>query len=286
MWGKFKKFIKGNKALCFFLVPLLRLTRSNQGAAIYDKLFSNVIGGSVKVSLKNIPGEFMVDARSHILKRILLTKEYEPEIVKQILGNINPHNDAINVGANIGLFTNLLANNINSNCKVLAIEPTPNAFKYLEENIESNGCSPRVVTFRGIAATKAGTYKLNIIAGNEEYSSIGVMVHPSTRNKKTLCVEVYGDTIDNLVLSFNLTPGIIVIDVEGAEFSVLKGSIETLSRFRPIIISEIDDALLQVQNSNSKQIFELLNEFGYIISDSKGDKIRFPFSGNIIARPR
>lgn len=228
MIKEFKNTIKMNKSLYSFLQSAIRLVRKDKSAPSYEDLFSNVKGGNLEVTLKNIPGVFKIDARSHILGGILLTKEYETEIVNHIHNNIDPNKDAINVGANIGLFTNLLASSISDKCKVLAIEPTPNAFKSLEDNVECNGHSSKVITYNGIATDKSGDYNINVIPGKEEYSSIGEMVHPFTKNEEHVSVEVKGETIDNLVIKFNLTPGIIVIDVEGAEYSVLKGSVNTI----------------------------------------------------------
>ena len=65
----------------------------------------------------DIPGIFEIDARSDILKRILIGKGYEPATISFIKKNLITDKDAINVGANIGIFTILLANLINKdNC--------------------------------------------------------------------------------------------------------------------------------------------------------------------------
>ncbi len=150
------------------------------------------------------------------MKKILLSKDYEPEIVDLILRNIDPDKDAINVGANIGLYTNFLADKISNNSRVLAVEPTPNAFKLLTDNLLRNNNS-KVVLYNGIATNVSGKYKINVVPGNEEYSSIGEIAHLSINDKDHIIIEVKGETIDNLVKKHNLNPGIIVIDVEGAE---------------------------------------------------------------------
>lgn len=282
----FKKFIKSNKVLSSVILPIfnVRSRNRNKNRIAFEKIFSNIVEGSLTVTVENIPGEFEIDARSHILKRILLKKDYEPEIVNHILTNINPTKDAINIGSNIGLFTNLLANNINNNCKVLAIEPTPNAYKYLRRNIERNGNNSKTIAYNGIASDKVGTYSLNVIKGNEEYSSLGDIIHSATKGKQYNKIEVIGDTVDNLINKYNLNPGIIVIDVEGAENHVLNGAIETLKKYHPIIISELDDSLLTNQNSSSVQVIKLLNDLNYEVIDSENHVPVYPFSGNIIAR--
>lgn len=288
MYLGIKKLVKKNRLFHVLFYPILKLRheyfkrRNNSFADI----FTNILEGSVVVNVNNIPGKYEIDARSHILQRVLITKEYEPVIVELIKKNIEPNKDAINIGANIGLFTNLMADNINQNCKCLAIEPTPNAYKLLKGNIARNGNYNKVIVYNGIATDKPGIYKINIIQGKEEYSSIGKIVMPFNEPQKYTSVDVEGDTVDNLVKKYNLRPGIIVIDVEGAEYSVLKGSMNTIKNFMPVIISEIVDEFLIEQNSNSKQLIELLEGFGYIIKNAENSKNKFPFTGNLIAIPK
>ena len=286
MKQRIKKFLKKTKFTNALLLPFLNIRRiiTNRQQTLWDTFFSNIIEGNLVVTLNNISGKFEMDVRSDILKRILISKVYEPEIVDLVSKNIDLSKDAINIGANIGLFTNLIANKINLNNKVLAIEPTPTAFKLLEANIERNGNSNKVLRYNGIATDKTGNYKINTIPGNEEYSSIGEMVHLSIKNKKHLSIEVKGETIDNLVVRNNLNPGIIVMDVEGAEFHVLIGAIETLKKHHPTIIMELDDNLLSKQNSDSKQVIKFLKDLKYNIIDSESNIPDFPFSGNIIAK--
>ncbi len=286
-----KNLIRRNKLFYALLFPVISIRRriiekiTSKKQKRYDVIFSNVVGGNIKVFLRSIPGTFEIDVRSHILRKILMTKDYEPEIVNHIFKYFDKDKDAVNVGANIGLFTNLLASNINNKCKVLAIEPTPNAFKLLESNVEINGNREKTILYNGIATEKPGNYKINVIQGNEEYSSIGKIVHPVIKNRKIIETKVVGETIDNLVKINNLRPGIIIIDVEGAEYSVLKGSINTINNFKPIIISEIVDEFLSNQGSDSKQIINLLEGLGYRITDLEDNEITYPFLGSLIAIP-
>lgn len=279
-------FVKRSKFLLAVLSPLLKIRAHNRTHFPIDYIISNILNESVTVKVNKIPGKFNIDTRSHILRRILLKKEYEPEIVDIILRNLDPNKDAVNVGANIGLFTNLMASKLNENARVLAIEPTPNAFKLLEQNVVQNNNKNKVVLFNGIATNEPGNYKINIVEGKEEYSSVGNIVHPSVKNQEFRTIEVKGETVDNLVKLNSIIPGIIVIDVEGAESLVLKGSMETLEKYHPIIISELNDDLLKTLNTSSTKVIEILNSLNYTVTDSENNKPKFPFKGNIVAIPK
>jgi len=281
-----KKFVKRSKFLLAVLSPLLKIRAYNRTHFPIDYIFSNILNESVTVKVNKIPGKFIIGTHSDILKKILIDKEYEPEIVKLILSNLDPDKDAINIGANIGLFTNMMATNLNDNSRVLAVEPTPNAYKLLEQNILLNNNQNKVVLFNGIATDKPGNYTINIVEGKEEYSSVGKLVHPSIKNQEFRSIDVKGETVDNLVKSNNINPGIIVIDVEGAESLVINGAIETLEKYHPIIISELNDNLLATLNTTSTEVIKILNNLNYSVTDSENNIPKLPFSGNIVATPK
>ena len=73
----------------------------------------------------------------------------------------------------------------------------------------------------------------------------------------TIETEVSFNTIDNL----GVAPFFIKIDVEGAELEVLKGSLNVIKMYNPVI-------LVEIQNSKSYQeIQELLSSYGYVNID-------------------
>ena len=283
--------IKKNKIIRAFFFSALKikhlfLRNKNKKILRFNDLFSNVIEGSLVVKLDSIPGRFEIDARSHLLQRILINNDYEPEIVDLIIENINSEKDAINVGANIGLFAVLLSSLINNNRKVLAIEPTPLAFKYLSNNIKMNNKMENIQVFNGICTNVSNEYTLNTILGKEEYSSLGESIHISNIKEEIIKIQVQGETVDNLVSKFDLLPGLLLIDVEGAEMKVLEGSTKLLKELKPTIISELDDALLSKQDTSSIKVITFLETLGYYVRSIDNAKIIFPFNGNIIAKPK
>jgi FkbM family methyltransferase len=276
--------------ILFFPILLLRRIYTkckNRQIRGYNNIFSNVKGGSLVVSLENIPGNFEIDIRSHLLQRILINKTYEPDIAALIKMKINPERDAINIGANIGLHTNLISNLINNDRKILAVEPTPLAFNYLMKNIERNGSINKVLYFNGICTNKPGSYTLNSVIGKEEYSSIGETEYITNLNENIVKIQVKGETADYLVAKFNLDPGLILIDVEGAEMKVLEGATNTIKKFKPVIISELVDDFLALQNTSSKEVVDFFNTLDYEVNSiDKRHKLNYPFCGNIIAIPK
>ncbi|CAL2080245.1 putative Methyltransf_21 domain-containing protein [Tenacibaculum sp. 190524A05c] len=283
MKNTIKKILKKS-----FLYPLLSKIKNGKRLKLeanYNRILSNVVGGNIVVDVKNIPGNYEFDFRSDILRRILISKVYEPEIVDAILKNLPENADAINIGANVGLYTNLLAQNMKNN-KVLAIEPTKSAYNLLTRNIERNNNKENVITFKGIISDVKGNFTINTVVGKEEYSSIGNLVHTSINEEPYETEEISGITLDELTQEHKLNPKLLVIDVEGAEYKVLKGAKKTLEKSQPIIISELDDKLLVAQETDSKEIISFLEALNYEVKDVDGGKIQYPFTGNIIAKSK
>ena len=122
----------------------------------------------------------------------------------------------------------------------------------------------------------------------EEYSRLGHIAHRWTEGKKYESIDVSGDTIDNLVINYNLNPGFIKVDVDGAEYLVFSGAMETIKKYRPIILSELSDNMMTLLGNRSEDVIQMLREFNYKIINALNVNIslRSPFKGNILAIPR
>jgi FkbM family methyltransferase len=253
----------------------------------FSWVFSHVEGGSLVVRVPNLGGSFEIDFRSHLLLRILRKKTYEPELITLAAQYLDPHRDVVDVGANIGLLTVFFARALHPGKKVLAIEPTPLAHRYLIRNLERNQVLDSVILYEGLAAEKTGPYTLNIIPGKEEYSSQGKIVHTSVAGEKFETMRILGERIDTLVERYGLHPGFIKIDTEGAELFVLRGALRTLRQECPVLLVEVSDRLLSSQNCSSQEVFDLLRNSGYrlINADDPSAPICSPYEGSILALP-
>lgn len=289
-----RQFIKSRKILYLLLMPFVRVYKRLWGkkekSAIhtYNSIIDRIEEGHVLIPIPEFEGSFYIDIRSHILSIIIIEKTYEPELVEIVKQNINSNRDVIDVGANIGLFTVLFSKLISKKQKVLAIEPTPSATKYLHLNIEKNNVNNLVIVFNGVASAEKGDYSINVIPGKEEYSSIGTEIsHPIVKKYKSEKILVKGDSIDNLVIEYKINPGFIKIDVEGSEYSVIKGAKNTLLKYKPVIVAELYDILLSNCGHTSENVVTFLESIEYNVIDIKRSaRPTFPFCGEILATPK
>ncbi len=253
----------------------------------YNSAFQNIRAGSLVFHVSEFQGEFEIGFRSHLFFRLMQNKSYEPQLADLIKTVIDPDKDMLDVGANVGFFSIFCAQLISHKNSVLSVEPTPLALQYLKNNVERNHCSKNIRIFEGVVSDEEKPMKLNVIPGNEEYSSLKGIKHPAVAGKDAQWLEVQSSTIDSLVTKYNLSPGLIKIDTEGAEFQVLKGAAATLEQHKPVILCELSDTLLSESGNNADTVVQYLEGFGYrVINAEKLDEdVHSPFIGDILARP-
>src|SRR5712691_3537224 len=119
-------------------------------------------------SLPEFAGEFELDLRSHITHSLLLGN-FERTLLPIVKASLQPNVDAIDVGANVGLYTVLISRMIAPTGRVLAAEPAPTVLPLLRSNIRRNSLT-HVLLFEGVVTSERGQGTLNFVPGNEEYS--------------------------------------------------------------------------------------------------------------------
>ena len=163
----------------------------------------------------------------------------------------------VDVGANVGYFS-LLASKFLTEGRVVAIEAHPSIFKKLEENIKLNAESDIEAIHRA-ASDRAGM--LNIFHAGSENEGATTTITNRFNDDSSL---VEASTLDALLTDIDISAvKLIKIDVEGAEYEVLKGMEGTLSCLP-------DDAEVIVEITPSHEdpgrtqwIFDYFNSLGY-----------------------
>lgn len=204
---------------------------------IYDVSFNDI---SVKMAVE--------DPLDTIQRHYVRGKFYEVEELS-LLSNFLQNNEIIiDIGANVGNHT-IFLNQLENVKAIYPVEPNPRAVKIMFRNIELNNSIKVDTRFLGIAfSDKPGSFDLS----QHEHNLGGVRLRSSNSG---IVNSVVGD---NLLSALDIQPTLIKIDVEGHEGSVIKGLRNTISTYLPAILVEVHD-------SHSALIDNLLKEFGYEI---------------------
>ncbi|MBE9028907.1 FkbM family methyltransferase [filamentous cyanobacterium LEGE 11480] len=254
---------------------------------VYDRLCQLLVSDPV-IRVAEFDGDFFIDKRSTLFRRLLTYGYYEPTLVERCVQHIDVQKDIIDIGANIGFYSVLFAKKVAAGQRVLAVEPTKNAFERLTKNLELNEVTSQVITYNGVASNAMGEFEINTIPGKEEYSSLGVMEHPSIVQEEYISYKVPSSTLDALVDEHKLNPGFVKIDVEGAEHLVLQGADTLLSKHRPVILSEITNDLLKKNGASAQIIVDLIRSYNYKIVNPMfpGEPLESRPYGDILCLPQ
>lgn len=71
-------------------------------------------------------------------------------------------------------------------------------------------------------------------------------------------------TLDTIVSNNNFVPNFIKVDTDGHDFQIIRGSMETIKKFNPVIFFEWEPPFLIKQNEEPLSIFRELKKLGYL----------------------
>ncbi len=159
--------------------------------------------------------------------------EWETPIRRELRRELSPGSIFIDIGANIGLHTLLAAELVGERGRVFAVEPHPVTMEILRKNLEINSLLDRV----GLAKLAISNVDDNIVTFEyflEHPAMSGLKVSKEIIDKFNGTLEridVKTITLDSLVRRNGLSPDLVKIDVEGFEYTVLEGCVETIATF-------------------------------------------------------
>jgi len=184
-----------------------------------------------------------LDTSSFIEWQIFFYGRYEPEIVDLVGKTCKPGGTSIDVGANVGCHTLIMAERVGEQGRVLALEPHPRIFERLRANVQMNGLA-QVETVRTAAGAQMGAMQLfapapaHHGAGKATLYEGNLALDPGAAVAME-CFDVPVTTVDRLMFERECERlDLIKIDVEGHEMPALRGARETIARFRPAVIFE------------------------------------------------
>jgi FkbM family methyltransferase len=160
---------------------------------------------------------------------------HEDDIIKRFTpkeGDI-----VVDIGAHIGLYTIISSKRVGVNGKVVAIEAHPSNFEMLNSNIKLNQLN-NVIPLNYAVYSKETKVKLYLPSGESGFTKYNTIM-PNWINTREKFVEVNANTLDYLLQLNEIRQeevNWIKIDVEGAEFEVLKGATNVLSKSKDIAI--------------------------------------------------
>jgi FkbM family methyltransferase len=179
--------------------------------------------------------------------------EWAEEEIYLISRYLKTGDTVLDIGANIGSHSLAFSKIIGENGFVIAIDAQYQIFKILCMNVLINELE-NILCLNALASDEL-TIEFTPYKKLKEKSNYGATSYLQRSTKlRDMKAPILGMTIDSLKLSYC---NLIKIDVEGMELSVLRGSYDTLIKFKPYVYFE------QTSSNGLKDIFSYLKDIGY-----------------------
>ena len=213
--------------------------------------------------------------QSPVSKRIMATGRTEPEFTSLLQRIIAPGARLIDVGANIGYFTCVMAQCAGAEGRVVALEPFARPRRYLEHNIEINGFTGVQIDGRALA----------------DWTGRGFLTLPAYRLERAPTTGGVADEVD--VISMDMTAAefgldgldLVKMDIEGSELRALEGMRGCITQWEPTLAIEVHPGFLPLYGDSVESLETFLRSVHYDWARVEPATNREP-NYRIIAAPR
>jgi FkbM family methyltransferase len=193
---------------------------------------------------------------------------YEPRTVRLVRQLVKPGMRVIDVGAQTGFYTCLMASRVGHEGYVYALEPMPASFDLLERNVRENDFQERVSLVRAAASNERSTIRATVL------SNMYVIGSEDGDERAPIDAIRLDDLVDAPV-------DLVKIDVEGHEPAAIDGMRALLARRKPLIISEVNSYWLRTCSGESAADYvDFLSSLGYDVYNV--DDLTRPLAGRTL----
>jgi FkbM family methyltransferase len=243
--------IRGVYRFCSALYPYKR-TQFQRGVWLRKKYLSAHYNLMINLFSKDL-----------IDHKILFTGVYERGTNSILEAHVKPGDVVVEAGANTGTETLLISRLTGAKGKVLAFEPVPHVVNKLKNNLALNNIENAQVMELALGETRK-EISFYVYPENHPNQGMGSKVLENSGLEK---ITVMQTTLDSLVEDGTIARiDFLKMDVQGAEFDILRGGINCIKKYRPKIFLEAADDL-----SNLRAIYNYLADLNYAIRLIKDD---------------
>lgn len=168
---------------------------------------------------------------------------------------VKQHRRYIDIGANVGHTCMPFIGKFEN---IVAFEPHPDCFEILRQQ-------PAIVALNFALLDEEKIVQLKLHKNSVDKPEHGSIAPRRNKDWDGKILDVYGTTLD----SFNFEDvDFIKVDVEQGELEVIKGSLKTIEKCKPVIMFE------NKRNENDS-VIDILTQQGYKIKKYKSDTVAF-----------
>jgi len=181
----------------------------------------------------------------------------EADSYRAFAAAVHPGDIIFDVGAHIGTYSIIALKRAGENGRVVAYEPHDFTRGHLLEHLAWNAVTARAVVREVCCGAKTGVAEFYCKPGEAEGMN-GLVPVPGFESLEATVV-----TLDSEARALQLIPSLIKIDVEGAEWDVLKGAEGLLREHGPVLFLSLHPSALEMRNEAPNMLLRWLEERGY-----------------------
>ena len=206
------------------------------------------------------------------IERLMWAGAYERELVDLFKRVLKPGTTVLDLGANIGYFSVLAAGLVGKSGQVHAFEPAQTCFTQLTRNLAA---FPWAHAYPAAVGDAPGTacFHFSDKANETGWGSLLPGEDASTRETMVSVVRLDDWAREQAIGRVDF----IKMDIEGGEFRALQGAAELLSRYRPVLVTELNAVCLAREDRLPDDVLAQLRAAGYE---------NFAFNDGVLAVPR
>lgn len=195
-------------------------------------------------------------------------QHWEYERLRAMYAAIRPDDYILDIGAEQGDLSALFASWLGEQGAISLIEPTAEVWPTIHSIFEANNLRPPAWSFSGFVADEE--------RARPEPGKLLILPHwpievkgPTVEEPGFRFIDERPDiesiTLDRFVGRTGFQPTVITIDVEGAEYLVLKGGAGTLLRDRPIVFCSVHPEMMRESFGHNPDDLHVLmtHHYGY-----------------------
>ena len=208
---------------------------------------------------------------ARVLSRLAGTTSFvEPEAA-HLRRFVAPGDVAIDIGAEYGLYTVMLADLVGRDGRVEAFEPQPGPLQFVRTVTRALGLQSSTTVHHGALGNRTGTATLSLprrgglpVHGRAFITDGSSGLGPNEEFTAHREREIRLTTLDRAVEVLGLPSlSFVKIDVEGFEPAVVEGGAASIRRLRPTLMIEIEDRHLAKFGTRGQDLADELLRLGY-----------------------
>ncbi len=181
----------------------------------------------------------------------------EAESYRAFAREVEPGFVVFDIGAHIGTYTIIALQVAGPWARVVAYEPHEYNRAHLVRHLQWNGVADRTIV-RELCCGAIDTSGDFYFVPGEAAGTSGLLPVEGFQRRKVKVV-----SLDHEVSELGMMPDMLKIDVEGAEWDVLKGAEQILKRRHPVVLLSLHPLVLAKRGETPAEVLEWLEQRGF-----------------------